>query len=261
MPVISKTHRYMFICKPGTGSSVTANALRKGAEGVWFPEQSIVDIDGNELANWKHATVPQLLHLGLLSRQAIRDFHIFVTVRNPYDFWPSEWLRFQRWSEFLDQPDHWINRDLNMQKKVRDALELGFDAFVTNELNRPYYKFHNRLRRALGRAVWGLQPRSSLGSLRHLTVEYLLFADRILKFEQLQDDLDTCLDARHIPRVELWRGNVTENRDRDFRTYYSEASRQLVYRTFKDDFDKFGYTFEPTSIAPVTAADPPPSAP
>ncbi len=256
MPVISKEYGYMFICKPGTGSSVTANALRKGTGGVWFPEKSVIDIDGNELANWKHASVPELLQLGLLSKRHLRNLFTFVTVRNPYDFWPSEWLRFQRWSKFLGEPDHWINRDLNMQKKVRDALELGFDDFLANELNRPYYRYHNRLRRALGRSVWGLQPWRTMGALRHLHIEYILFADHVLRFESLQEDLDACLDSRGIPRVPLWRGNVTENRDRDFRTYYSDASRQLVYRTFKDDFKTFGYTFDPASTEPVKATDP-----
>ncbi|MBT3193114.1 MAG: sulfotransferase family 2 domain-containing protein [Verrucomicrobia bacterium] len=256
MPIVSKKYGYMFICKPGTGSSVTSNALRKGSEGVWFPEKSVVDVDGNELANWKHATVPQLLNTGLIPKASLKKLFVFVTVRNPYDFWPSEWLRFQRWSQFLEDPDHWINRDANMQKKVRDSLEMSFDEFVSNELKRPHYRYINRLRRALGRAVWGLQPWSTINSLRHLSIEYLLFADRFLRFENLQADLDTCLDSHNIPRVELWRGNVTENRDRDFRTYYSEASRQLVYRKFKDDFIKFGYTFEPSDTKPVVATEP-----
>jgi hypothetical protein len=67
-----------------------------------------------------------------------------------------------------------------------------------------------------------------------------LIVDFIGRFENIEKDFEyICkkLDLRcSLP-------HVNRSHHRDYRTYYNEKTKQLIYDHFKEDIDFFGYTF------------------
>ena len=69
-------------------------------------------------------------------------------------------------------------------------------------------------------------------------------ADRILKFESLQEDLDKLFTEYQIPVAKLPMENVTNARgSRAYREFYNDTTRAYVEERFKDELEKFEYTF------------------
>lgn len=61
------------------------------------------------------------------------------------------------------------------------------------------------------------------------------------KFESLEKDFSTVLDAVGISNHDLPVSNTTEKKD--YRAFYNEGTKQLVAERFKKDIDYFGYEF------------------
>lgn len=68
-----------------------------------------------------------------------------------------------------------------------------------------------------------------------------VLVDEILRFETLHKDWSRFALKYRINKVLLHQN--TSNRERDYRTYYSPRSREVVRNYFYTDFDAFGYKF------------------
>ncbi|HUQ30104.1 MAG TPA: sulfotransferase family 2 domain-containing protein [Candidatus Paceibacterota bacterium] len=61
------------------------------------------------------------------------------------------------------------------------------------------------------------------------------------RFEQLQEDFDKVTTALNLPQTKLPILNVGPTTD--YRTFYTERTKQLVAERFKKDIEIFGYSF------------------
>jgi hypothetical protein len=235
--VISEEHGYLFILTPGTGSTATAGVLCAGAGGRWLPAQDVYDEAGGLVAPWKHTTIAQLRRLGP-GHPDLRRLHKFSTVRNPFDYWASQWVRLRlRWPALLagtpdpaiapaagDPPGgdtHEVILFPGDEALVRDAAELDFPEWLARRL----------------------RPRAERGETGYLHPAHLRGLDGVLRFERLQEDFDAVLARLGLEPLEIPRRNVTPQRHPDYRTYYDPATRGLVEQVFAPFLRDFGYSF------------------
>lgn len=221
MAIIGRDAGYLYICQPGTACTATADTLLDHYGGQWIPSEDLRNRRGKLLAGSKHSTLKDLRTNKLISRRERKSLCVFVTVRNPFDFWPSEWLRLKRWTPLLEDPNSWMSTDRRTRQRVRAAAENDFNDFLAGELKRKRRK-----------------P-------RHLAGGYIKGVDEVLRFESLQQDFDRLLERLGIGRnIYIDAYNVTKARDRDYRIYYNDASVALIYDVYAPDFERFGYSFE-----------------
>jgi|SRR6056297_933763 len=239
MAILCRRYRYLFIAAPGTGCTATAAALEHLCAGTAFPNEDI-RARGELVASAKHASLPQLMEHGYLSFAERECLLVFTTVRNPFDYWPSEWLRWRRWAQHLDDPDSWVNAQPQAEQRIRLALEADFDGFLRAMLGHtPRRRLKRLLRpwRRTGNRIW-------YPAARHLHGTWLQGVDRVLRFEHLERDFAEILRELGLENPpDLPAVNVTQNRQSSYRDYYSKSTRRLVERVFAPDLQRFGYRF------------------
>jgi hypothetical protein len=65
-----------------------------------------------------------------------------------------------------------------------------------------------------------------------------------MRFEHLQRDFDQVLAQAGVTQgLTIPRINVTSDRDRDYRRYYTPAARRIVEYVFERELVRFGYEF------------------
>lgn len=62
------------------------------------------------------------------------------------------------------------------------------------------------------------------------------------RFENLQDDFNTMLDKAGLASVSLPKLNPT--RSKDYKSFYTNQTKDIVAQRFAKDIEKFNYTFE-----------------
>lgn len=65
--------------------------------------------------------------------------------------------------------------------------------------------------------------------------------DYILKFENLNEDMKKMCEIINIPYQSLPHINPTKHNN--YKSYYTEETKDLVYKAFKKDIEAFGYKF------------------
>lgn len=222
MAVISDQYGYLFILAPGTGSTATAQALCREAAGRWVPPEDVRDPNGKMLVPRKHTTIAELRRFGL-DDERLGTLFKFSAVRNPFDFWASQWLRLRvRWSSLVDDPHSFVHNRPGDAEAVRASTQLTFPEWLQRQLG----------------------PRAGKGVTQYLNPHHLQGTDFTLRFEHLQEDFDRVVERLAIGRrIELPRVNVTEERDPDYRHYYDDESRRLVEQVFAPYLRDFDYSF------------------
>lgn len=222
MAVISEEHGYLFILAPGTGSTATARALCHEAGGRWVPPEDVRDDQGKLVVPRKHTTIAELRRFGL-DGDLLAGLFKFSAVRNPFDFWASQWLRLRlRWSAQLDDPNSFVHARPGHAEAVRSSMELDFPQWLQQQLG----------------------SRAEKGISQYLNPQHMKGVDFTMRFESLQEDFDRVVERLGIGRrIGLPQVNVTEERDPDYRTYYDEGSRRLVEQVFAPYLRDFGYSF------------------
>lgn len=129
----------------------------------------------------------------------------FAFVRNPWDRLVS------RYAYLLKVEDHPRHQFVKRMK--------GFDDYVAWEIRRAKFFQHTYVTDRDGK----------------------LIVDFIGYYERLQEDFAK-VAARLNVKAELPRFNTSSHRD--YRTYYSPATRELVGNYFKQDIELFGYDFD-----------------
>ena len=156
---------------------------------------------------WKHSTLADLD--GLIRPADLEDLFIFTMVRNPWDRMVSyyHWLRLQRF-------DH---------RAIQLAQTLEFEAFAC----------HSEI---------GASFRQN--TARHYVIDAQghARADLYIRLEHFAEDVRPL--EHHLGfSLDLPWTNTSE-RERDYRNYYSDASRAAVAQAFADDIARFGYSFD-----------------
>jgi hypothetical protein len=221
MAVISSDRGFLFLLAPGTGSTVVANALVEEGIGRWFPDQDMhLGSGGDGFLPRKHTHYEHFRKWELL-QGTLSETRIVTTVRNPFDFWVSEYLRHRnRWSNSLSDPESHIYRRKGGAEAVAKAVELEFGEWLKDRWHR-FGEEHTQL----------LHP------------QFTRYANRVLRFEMLGESFQEWLrDEGFAEPVRLRRENTTQ-RQGDYREYYDTEARNLVERIFRPYLERFDYSF------------------
>jgi hypothetical protein len=62
-------------------------------------------------------------------------------------------------------------------------------------------------------------------------------------FETLQKDYEKILELLKLPEVKLPIVNQNPQRQRDYRSYYNEETKNIISEHLKEDIELFGYSF------------------
>lgn len=227
MAIICRDAQLLFIMTPRTGCSAIGKALREQLGGEFLPPSPLIDAHGKVLLGHKHNTLRQLLDAGLLTQEQTQRLFKFTGVRNPFDSLVSLYMKKKHeYQKFLTDPKSWVHRKRGYAEDIRFCRDHSFDEWIA------WHYRASTLKRLLGRG------RSSM--YRQFTEG----VDFVIRFEQLHDDFREALRrAGATRRIELPKFNVTDSRARGYRSYYSEASRDVVKHAFRIDLRQYGYDF------------------
>ncbi len=71
-------------------------------------------------------------------------------------------------------------------------------------------------------------------------------ADFIIRYENLEEELNCILQSAHLPKVELKKKNVSVGRDgRHYSEFYNSQTRDYIENRFGNEIRRFGYEYEP----------------
>jgi len=163
----------------------------------------------------QHMTLKEITELGLVTPNNCPCYQSFAVVRNPFDRAISS--VFHHFAIEL----HSGTRSI----KTSDEFASAFRSWLDSEAQD-----HNHI--AHKRTQWDFL------SLDGRTVG----VDNLIRYEFLAEDFEAFCKNRCIEPVSLgWSGK--NNRNRDYREYFSQEARGILERSYAEDLDHLGYTF------------------
>ena len=230
MAILVRDKSFLFIMVPHTGCTAVGKVLVDSAGGEYLPAVPIKNASGTIIVPRKHNTLPQLLAHSVLTPHDRLGMLVAGTVRNPFDWLVSQYLRFLPvragdQSGVVKTAAGYIQGDPRMTGAPEE-----FEAWLVNRYRRPR-------RGPLGRIL----PKQSR---KH--VDWLEGVDAVMRFERLQGTFDELLRRVGIAEhLEIPVVNQTVSREgRDFREWYTPAARQIAEEAFSAYLKKYDYTFD-----------------
>ena len=216
MPLIHERRGLVVTGAPGTGSTslLAAFAALPGVRAV--PASDILDPDGRQVLDAKHATVADLIAADLLPND--HHLRILTTTRNPFTYWPAEWNRSRtRWAAELNDPDSWVRRQPGALERIVNTVEQDFGPWLRS----------------------ALEPELTTGGARRVNPGHVDEADLILRIEHIDDDLaavgmECLVEVPHLNR------SAPRQRARD---YYDDELRSAIETLYQADLERFHYSF------------------
>lgn len=151
----------------------------------------------------------------------------FAFVRNPFDRVVSAWKMF------CDDPRDgaWELEKGILDLTLEEVLQLGLDDNAA--FGHPWYN--------------QITPTPLIRLKNHIlhhTHPYLglQYVDFIGRFETLQQDFDHVMRQLDLPPAQLPKSNWT--RRTHYREYFDDQIRQMAEDYYRDEIERFGYTFE-----------------
>lgn len=229
--LLSEKYKILFIEIPKTASTVVGSALNNilGKKNVLH----ILDRFDNTKYNHVYRHCP--INNAFLDFPESKEYFKFCFVRNPWDKMVSMWRYMERHT-FLSYVNSksftgfarrkysfWdknsgsnLNEYVEINKLIPDKLT--FDAFLL-------YIFDSEMKVIF-------ESGSSFSKN----------ADFIGKYENLKNDFDFICDKLKLPRTNLDVANKSD-RNKDYRVYYNNRTRDLVGDAFSEDIINFNYSF------------------
>jgi hypothetical protein len=143
----------------------------------------------------------------MLPPEVFASYFKFAFVRNPWD-WQVSLYHYMR------------QRDDHQQSAFIQGLD-GFDTYI----------------------------RWRVAEDLHLQREFVcdpadgrMLVDYIGRIETVDPDFAEICRITGLPPIQL--PHVNRSKHRDYRSYYTDETRELVARAFRDDIETFGYTFD-----------------
>lgn len=209
--IISDTHEFIFIHTfKVAGSSVKA-ALKPYAT------------TAKSAVGWRPFLDRQLVRLGLKGESSYPDHHITATeARREY---PTEWANYftfafvrNPWSWQVSLYSYMRQHPHHFQHDLVQSMD-GFDEYID----------------------WRVREDKVLQSDLVCDAEGAILADYVGRLVTIRDDFATICDHLGLD-ASLPHENPSEHRD--YRTYYTDRTRQLVAEHFRPDIERFGYDFD-----------------
>ncbi|HSI50715.1 MAG TPA: sulfotransferase family 2 domain-containing protein [Ideonella sp.] len=228
MAVYSAKRNYLFLASPQTGSKAIAKTLLEKLDGEQIPSQGILR-NGKIVLSKHHTTTKMLVHHKLLTEAQVQQAFKFCGVRNPFDLLVSRYEKLRgRHTEAGKISGH-IRKNTRAREVVGFAVELPFPEWVR--------KAHEQYL-AADKPVMG--PMVFVDSVDH-----------VIRFEALAQGFQEALARLGITEdIPVAEHNVTSQRidggqKRDYRSYYDDATVDLVRKLYAPVIERFGYGFDP----------------
>lgn len=77
--------------------------------------------------------------------------------------------------------------------------------------------------------------------LEYLKLQDQIMVNNIIRFENFQSDFDKICKDLDLPKTQL--PHIRKSKEGGYHQYYTEATKKMVYRVYRDEFDYFGYNF------------------
>ncbi len=240
--ILSHRHRFIFFCNGRTGTSSIEKALGPLDEGRDYAFRALgLFVD-------KH--VPPALLRGCLPEAVWSGYFKLVFVRNPFDWFVSQWkhnfrLRPPRPGQAFSAPWVRVSRGgeiLYMGRPMQElAAKEAFDARDVDFL----HEFLRRYHRVLPHAPASLQSSYVLDADGGRAVDF------VGRFERLREDFAAVLQRLEL-KLELPHLNRTSHRP--YPGYFSAGSAARVAKLWAADFEILGYS---TTLGAQGAGAPP----
>lgn len=230
--ILSHEHKFIYIKTYKTGSTSVEAAL----SGVCGPRDVLTQaseqlrgVRQKPAQNYtlEHPAVPKRRLWRRLLGRPERHYHPSVGFYEHMPAWrvrdyvePTVWRTYFKFSFERNPWDRQVSWYHYKTKSRGDSTRPSFDAF-------------NRDRRRAWVENWDLY-----------TVEGNIAMDFVGRYENLAADFDTVLGRLRLKgQVELPKVNVSPTREKDYRTYYSDASRDQIAAWYAPEIREFTYQF------------------
>lgn len=212
MTVISHSNKFIFLHpKKCAGDSITEPLLeyndvfKLDRRNNMFVSDPVFYKSRGGVREVKNLTITDLIDDNKLDVDDYKDYYIFSVVRNPWDRFVS-----------------FISSKSKMEAFTRNGKII--DTIERRNLTRPI-------------------PVSDFITYSGDKVENREL-DYIIRFEDLQNGFDKVCEDLDIPYVNLNHLNKSNLRDgKDYKEYYTEASKEYIYNKYREDIDRFEYEF------------------
>ena len=235
--ILSHKHKFILFCNPKTGSTSLEKTLEPFQEGQAYNlglRQFHPDHSNSILFPNKH--IPPLLLRSWLSKDVWDNYFKMVFVRNPWDWFVSEWkyhFQFNRpklfnvWQKPRSLPRYLIN-----YQRIKDLNSK--EVFTVEDVD---YLFEHL------KKCFPIVPNSP--GLYQSCYVYNLDGDQLVdfvgRFENIESDFNTIKDKLGLD-ISLPHLNSTTRST--YKTYFTEDSKRRVAQLWQKDISNFGYKFE-----------------
>jgi hypothetical protein len=223
MAVISHKYQLIYALAPRTASTATANYLIKKLAFEWIPSEDLLDEVKNIKVAKKHCTFADLINYQILQKHIVKKYLTFVTVRNPFESLYSAWYKKKyTYTELLEDKNSFIYKKPGFLEDMIYIRDNSFSDWVV--------KTYEKL--------------AQDNVKRHLDGTYLNYADRVLRFEYLNEDFKKMIQDYNLPYPgEIPVINKTEGKPSNYREFYTTEAREIITKTYSLDLEKFSYHF------------------
>ncbi|KGE86218.1 MAG: sulfotransferase family 2 domain-containing protein [Phaeodactylibacter xiamenensis] len=205
--VINYKYRFCFFQIPRTGSTAIAETLVREC--------------GSEYVGRRHSTIEEFLEV---SSEDTRKYFTAAGVRNPLDSMVSKYFKIKNNHKNTVQYPKKKSTGRSLSQK---RLHMAQDIFQNNHSFSSFFKKY-------GDQVRWFNP-------KHMaTIQQV---DYLIRFEHIQKDFDRFAEKTGMPKVEIPQINSTQNRERDFRSYFDEDIIPSVINLMEVHMDQLGYEF------------------
>lgn len=228
MPIHLKEKNILFTMSPGTGSSALEKFLKEQAgqydEMVILPDEKGVKSSYSILADTKHCTYENLKAAGVIDDD---DITIVTGIRNPWDYWYSEWYRTRtRWIYEIRDINSWVVQDADARRMLIECCTMDFSDWIE-------FRF---------------AAAAKNGTQIQINAAHTIEADHFLRMESLEQDLHGYLRTVYGDAVgefpQIAQYNTTKKPNNDaYWQHYTPKARTIITTVMRAYIDRFGYLF------------------